>query len=77
MSAPEPPPGFRFDAFADVRMGRSLFELGAEDWLVPIPAGEDVEIIYESPPCELIAHPDPGSTGDLAWLKAEIDRRMG
>lgn len=28
------------------------------------------------PSGELIAHPDPGSTGDLAWVKAEIDRRM-
>lgn len=28
-----------------------------------------------SPTGELISHPDPGSTGDLAWLKAEIDRR--
>lgn len=24
---------------------------------------------------KLIEHPDPGQTGDLAWLRAEIDRR--
>jgi len=31
---PSPPPGFRFDPFADVRMGKSLFQMRAEDWLV-------------------------------------------
>ena len=31
---PTPPPGFRFDAFADVRMGKSLFQMEPEDWLV-------------------------------------------
>jgi len=34
--APEPPRGFRFDPFADVRMGKSLFELNDDDWLVSI-----------------------------------------
>jgi hypothetical protein len=28
------PPGYRFDPFADVRMGRSLFQMEPEDWLV-------------------------------------------
>lgn len=32
-----PPPGYRFDAFADARMGRSLFDMRADDWLVPVP----------------------------------------
>ena len=32
---PVPPKRWRFDAFADVRMGKSLFELRPEDWLVP------------------------------------------
>lgn len=36
---PKPPPGFRFDAFADARMGRSLFQMQPEDWLVPEPVG--------------------------------------
>lgn len=33
--APTPPAGFRFDAFSDVRMGKSIFEMSDEDWLVP------------------------------------------
>lgn len=33
--APDPPPGWKFDAFADVRQGKSLFEMRRpEDWLV-------------------------------------------
>jgi hypothetical protein len=28
--------GFRFDPFADARMGRSLFQMQPEDWLVPM-----------------------------------------
>ena len=31
---PTPPPGYRFDAFADARMGKSLFQMEPEDWLV-------------------------------------------
>lgn len=31
----EPPKGYRFDAFADVRMGQSIFQMEPEDWLVP------------------------------------------
>ncbi len=38
MSVPQPPPGFKFDPFADIRLGRSLFELSADDWFVPDPA---------------------------------------
>jgi hypothetical protein len=30
-----PPKGFRFDPFADARMGVSLFQMRPEDWLVP------------------------------------------
>jgi len=33
---PEPPKGFRFDPFADARMGVSLFQMQPEDWLVPV-----------------------------------------
>jgi len=28
------PRGFRLDPFADARMGRSLFDMAPEDWLV-------------------------------------------
>ncbi len=32
---PDPPAGYRFDAFADVRMGKSLFDMpDPADWLV-------------------------------------------
>lgn len=30
----EPPKGYRFDPFADVRMGKSLFQMAPKDWLV-------------------------------------------
>ncbi len=30
----EPPEGYRFDPFADVRLGLSLFQMKPEDWLV-------------------------------------------
>lgn len=33
---PEPPPGYRFNPFADAMMGRSLFDLVPSDWLEPV-----------------------------------------
>ena len=29
-----PPSGWRFDVFADARLGKSLFQMRPEDWLV-------------------------------------------
>lgn len=35
MTRPSLPPGWRFAPFADVRLGKSLFQMSPEDWLVP------------------------------------------
>ena len=36
-----PPPGYRFDPFADARLGRSLFQMRAEDWLVKVETAKE------------------------------------
>ncbi len=41
MARPTPPAGSRFDPFADVRVGKSLFQMSPEDWLVPDESSSD------------------------------------
>lgn len=50
MSLPEPPPGWRFDPFADARFGRSLFEMRGSDRLEPWPDDPRLKIVAVSPP---------------------------
>lgn len=60
MPAPKAPPGYRFDPFADARMGRSLFQMAPEDWLVPDPEQCTCQGGYDQPEgCKLRANDCP------------------
>jgi hypothetical protein len=75
MSFPDPPPGFRIDAFADARMGCSLFQMRPADWLVPIepPAVPSWPAEWAVPP-RRGAIDAPERPGDRAHLIAWLDR---
>lgn len=43
------PDGYRFDPFADVRLGISLMQMRPEDWLVPVDPTTDEPASSPSP----------------------------
>lgn len=57
MARAAPLPGWRFDPFADVRLGKSLFEMSPDDWLAPetgTPAVAPADV--SQPPAPETAH---------------------